>query len=117
LLIDKYDNLSYNSFMIIIGKNKIAAFGSSHPQSKKPLSVWEGIIKQTNYGSFNELKRTFPTADYVSHQYTIFNIGGNKYQLISEIDYYSGVVNIKRIWTHAEYSMKKNENALRRNII
>ena len=103
--------------MILIGKKLIAAFGSSYPQSRKPLAVWEGIIKQTNYGSFNELKRTFPSADYVYHQYTIFNIGGNKYRLISEIDYSAGVVSIKRIWTHAEYSMKTNETALRRNKI
>lgn len=103
--------------MILIGKKEIVAFGSSHPQSRRPLAVWEGIIRQTNYGSLNELKRTFPSADYVYHQYTIFNIGGNKFRLISEIDYYAGVVNVKRIWTQAEYSMKTNEIVLRRNMI
>jgi len=115
--LDKYDNLSYTDFMILIGKRPIEAFGSSYPQSRKPLAVWEGLIKKTNYGSFNELKRTFPSADYVYHQYTIFNIGGNKYRLISEIDYSAGVVNVKRVWTHAECSMKTNEIALRRNKI
>lgn len=103
--------------MIIIGKNKIVAFGGSHPQSRKPLAVWEGIIRQTNYGSFNELRRTFQSADYVSHQYTIFNITGNKYRLITEINYSAGVVNVKRVLTHAEYSMKTNDSALRRNRI
>ncbi len=103
--------------MILIGKKEIVAFGGSHPQSRKPLAVWEGIIRQTNYASFNELKRTFSNADYVYHQYTVFNIGGNKFRLISEIDYSAGVVNVKRIWTHAEYSMKTNEIALRRNMI
>jgi mRNA-degrading endonuclease HigB of HigAB toxin-antitoxin module len=47
----------------------------------------------------------------------LFNIGGNKYRLISEIDYSARVISVKRIWTHAEYSMKKNEDALRRNRI
>jgi mRNA interferase HigB len=103
--------------MILIGKNTIVAFGSSHPPSRKPLAVWEQVIKQTNYNNFSELKKTFPSADYVSHQYTIFDIGGNKYRLISEIDYSASVVNVKRIWTHAEYSMKKNEDAIRRNKI
>ncbi len=81
------------------------------------MAVWEGIIKQTNYGSFNELKLTFPSADYVYGQYTIFNIGGNKYRLISEIDYSASVIGVKQIWTYAEYSMKKNEDALWRNKI
>src|SRR5438045_8465498 len=98
--------------MNLIGKNVIVAFASSHPQSKKPLAVWEGIIKKSNYGSFNQIKLSFPSADYVSHQYTIFNIGGNKYRLISEINYPAGVVLVKRIWTHAEYSMKANESAI-----
>lgn len=101
--------------MILIGRKQIVTFGSSHPQSRKPLSVWEGIITQTNYTRLNELKLTFPSADYVYGQYTIFNIGGNKYRLVSEIDYSARIVNVKRIWTHAEYSMKANKDALRRN--
>ena len=115
--IELYDNLSYNYIMILIGKKLIAAFGSSYPYSKKPLAAWELIIKQTNYSGFNGLRQTFPSADYVSHQYTIFNIGGNKYRLVTEIDYSASVVNVKRVWTHAEYSIKKNEDAIRRNKI
>lgn len=103
--------------MRIIGKKIILDFGLSHPQSRKPLAAWERAVKQTNYSSFNELKMTFPSVDYVSHQYTIFDISGNKYRLITEINYAALVVNIKRIWTHSEYSMKKNELAIRRNLI
>ena len=101
--------------MILIGKKIIVAFGSYHPHSRKPLAAWEQAIKKTNYYNFKEIKLTFPSADYVYHQYTVFNIGGNKYRLISEIDYFASVVNVKRVWTHAEYSMKTNEKALRRN--
>jgi|SRR5579862_7013956 len=103
--------------MNLIGKKIIFDFGKSHPQSRKPLAAWEFAIKQTNYSGFKELKMTFRSVDYVSHQYTIFDIGGNKYRLITEIDYAASVVNAKRIWTHAEYSMKKNEDAIRRNLI
>jgi mRNA interferase HigB len=101
--------------MILIGKREIAAFATLYPRSKQPLAAWEGIIKQTNYGSFNELKRSFPNADYVYHKYTVFNIGGNKYRLISEIDYSAGLVQVKKVWTHAEYSIKTSKDALRRN--
>jgi mRNA interferase HigB len=93
--------------MKLIGKKIIFDFGESHPQSRKPLAAWELAIKQTNYNSFKELKMTFQSVDYVSHQYTIFDISGNKYRLVTEINYSASVVNIKRIWTHAEYSMKK----------
>src|SRR5262245_50951733 len=103
--------------MILIGKKIIEAFRKAHPQSRRPLSAWELVIKQTNYSSFNQLRLTFPSADYVSHQYTIFNISGNKYRLVTEIDYPASVVNVKRVWTHTEYSMNSNEEAIRRNKI
>jgi len=103
--------------MILIGKKIINAFGLTHPQSRKPLAAWEKIIIQTNYNNFNELRVSFPSADYVPNKYTIFNIFGNKYRLISEIDYLASVVNIKQIWTHTEYSMKKNQDAIRGNKI
>ncbi len=103
--------------MILVGKRLITAFGSVHSHSRKPLAGWELAISKTDYKSFNELKKTFPSVDHVAHQYTIFDVCGNKYRLISEIDYSAGVVNVKRIWTHAEYSMKKNEDAIRGNKI
>jgi len=103
--------------MILLGRKLLFTFASIHSQSKRPLAAWEKAITYTNYCSFNQLKLTFPSADYVAHQYTIFDIGGNKYRLVSEIDYAAGVVHVKRIWTHAEYCMKKNEEALRGNRI
>lgn len=100
--------------MILIGRKIVVEFGRDHPHSRKPLLAWEQAIKQTDYKSFNALKRTFPSVDYVYHRYTIFDIGGNKYRLITEIDYPANVVNVKRLWTHAEYSMKKSEDAMKR---
>jgi mRNA interferase HigB len=100
--------------MILIGRKIIVEFGRDHPQSRNPLAAWEQAIKQTDYRSFHELKWTFPSVDYVNHRYAIFNIGGNKYRLIAEIDYSANVINIKRIWTHAEYSMRKNKDAINR---
>lgn len=117
MAVDIYDKMSYSIVMILLGKKMLQAFGKRHPQSVKPLSMWEIIIKQTGYQNFPELKRTFPSVDYVHHRYTIFDISGNKYRLITEINYSATVVNIKKIWTHAEYSMKKNVDALRRGTI
>ncbi len=100
--------------MILIGIKIIVEFKIEHPHSRNSLSAWEKVIKQTDYKSFNEMRRTFPSMDYVGHRYTVFDISGNKYRLITEIDYTAQVVNVKRVWTHAEYSMKKNADALRR---
>jgi len=100
--------------MIFIGKEERDKFAKKQVQSKKPLATWSGIIERSSYNSFKQLHKTFPSADYVYHQYTIFNIAGNKYRLISVINYLAQIVRVKKVWTHAEYSMSKNQDVLRR---
>ena len=34
---------------------------------------------------------------------TVFNIRGNRYRLITKIDYSAGTVQVREILTHAEY--------------
>jgi mRNA interferase HigB len=109
-----YAILTYNTAMRVINRKKLDQFKRKHPQSVRPLSGWEAVITQSAYRSFNELRKTFPSADYLSSGYTIFNIGGNKYRLITEIDYSFRMVDIKTVWTHAEYSQSKNAESFRR---
>lgn len=100
--------------MILMGKDKLLAFFKKHAQSKNSLTGWVKLVSESNYSDFNYLRKTFPAADYVHHKYTIFNISGNKYRLITLINYEAQVIAVKQIWTHAEYSQPKNQESLRR---
>jgi mRNA interferase HigB len=44
-----------------------------------------------------------PTAD-AAGRFTVFNIKGNAYRLITEINYQTGRVFLRHVLTHAEYS-------------
>ena len=46
---------------------------------------------------------TFPSADSVG-RFTVFNVKGNAYRLIAELNYRSGRIFLRRVLTHAEYS-------------
>jgi mRNA interferase HigB len=50
-----------------------------------------------------DVRKTYPHADAVG-EFTIFNIGGNKYRLATSIHYRTGKVYIRHVMTHAEYS-------------
>ncbi|MBS0351827.1 MAG: type II toxin-antitoxin system HigB family toxin [Proteobacteria bacterium] len=59
------------------------------------------------------MKKHFNSVDFVNG-YTIFNIGGNNYRLITAIHYNAQHCYIREIWTHAEYSKTYNQVKLKR---
>lgn len=103
--------------MIVVGKEMLYKFSKKHTQSQKPLMAWFKIVSESTYNDFNYLRKSFPSADYVYHRYIIFNIAGNKYLLITIIDYHAQTIVIKSVWTHAEYSLSKNQDALRKVLL
>ena len=92
--------------MRVISHKKLQDFARKHADSKKPLEAWYKIVRHTNYRSFSELRKTFPSADQVG-KLTVFNIGGNKYRLISAIHYNRSILYIRGIMTHEAYNDDK----------
>ncbi|PHM11316.1 type II toxin-antitoxin system HigB family toxin [Nostoc sp. 'Peltigera malacea cyanobiont' DB3992] len=56
-----------------------------------------------------EVRQAFNSADPVG-ELTVFNIQGNKYRLITYIDYQSQKVFIRNVLTHTEYDTDKWKN-------
>lgn len=84
-----------------------------HAQAELPLVEWFMTTQISDIQNFNMLKKIFNNVDYVSG-YTIFNIGGNNYRLITAIHYNTQLCYIRAIWTHAEYSKPFNQAKLKR---
>ena len=62
------------------------------------------MMQRGEYGNWAELTKDFPRVDYIGNrQLTVFDIGGNKYRLITFIRYEAQTVFIKHVFTHAEY--------------
>lgn len=88
--------------MRIISKKALREFWEIHPDARQPLEDWYGITKNADWSNLAETRRDFPRADPVGTR-TIFNIGGNKYRLITKIVYKWKMVYIRFVMTHAEY--------------
>ena len=88
--------------MHIITRKRLDDFAQTHPDARVPLQHWFTIVRKTDYASFVDLRKTFPSADQVD-QFTVFNIGGNKFRLIAAIHYNRKKLYIRHILTHAEY--------------
>jgi len=63
---------------------------------------WHAVSKRAVWRHFADVRADFPHADAVGI-FTVFNIGGNKYRLVSVIKYRWQMVYIRNILTHAQY--------------
>lgn len=88
--------------MHIITRSRLKEFWKKHPDSKTSLRLWFTLTTAADWQNFVELRQTFPSADQVRN-FTVFNIGGNKYRLVAFVDYTYQKVFIRHVLTHAEY--------------
>jgi mRNA interferase HigB len=88
--------------MRIIKRGALERFWREHSDAKASLESWFGVLRKANWKTPAELKLVYPSADLVGRR-TVFNIAGNKYRLITRVNYESQRVFVLFILTHAEY--------------
>jgi mRNA interferase HigB len=88
--------------MHVISRKTLRQFWAQYPDSENALARWFKIMQRHDFTSFETVRATFPTADKVG-DFIVFNIGGNKYRLISAIHFNRRKVYIRHVLTHQEY--------------
>lgn len=92
--------------MHVISRKALVSFASFHPDAETALDVWYRTTKAAQWKSLADVRRVYPHADVVG-PYTVFNIEGNKYRLVAEINFRSRIIFIRYVLTHAEYDRGK----------
>ena len=77
-------------------------FAARFPETNNALASWYRQMRQGDFGSIEEVRSVFPSADKVG-KLTVFNIGGNKVRLITAIHYNRKKIYIRAVLTHKEY--------------
>lgn len=89
--------------MNVISRKTLVKFYEVHPDARDPLETWYRICRKAEWTSFNEVRRTYPSADVIGDDRVVFNIRGNTYRLIARFSFRYKAIQIKWIGTHAEY--------------
>ncbi|MEZ4772417.1 MAG: type II toxin-antitoxin system HigB family toxin [Bacteroidia bacterium] len=89
--------------MRVVTPKRLWEFSESHPSARIALLNWYEITRNSFWGNLNEIKRDFPSADYVGNNRIVFNIKGNRYRLVAIIIFASQKLYIRFIGTHSEY--------------
>jgi mRNA interferase HigB len=95
--------------MHIISYRKLKEFITKHADSREALDNWYRIASKVVWSNLVEVQKVFPLAEAVSN-FTVFNIKGNRYRLITSIDYEKKLIYIKYVLTHAEYDKEQWKN-------
>lgn len=89
--------------MHVISRKKLLEAAEKHGDLTKPLDVWYRIAKKAEWKNLLDVRRMFHTADAVG-KFTVFNIKGNAYRLVTEINYQTQRIFLRHVLTHADYS-------------
>ena len=88
--------------MHVISRKRLKSFCLSHADVCDALDDWFFTASKASWQNLTEVQMLYPKAEAVSN-FTVFNIKGNKYRLISSINYKKQIVYVKYVLTHAEY--------------
>jgi mRNA interferase HigB len=92
--------------MHLISRKKLLEADRKHGGLGVPLDAWYRTAKSAKWKSLEEVRRTYSQADGVPVEdrvYTVFNVSGNSYRLVTEIFYEDQTILIRHVLTHAEY--------------
>lgn len=75
----------------------------AYADAKGPILSWHTHVLKATWKKPADLKADFGNASILKNGRVVFNIAGNKYRLVTSINYPYGIVYVKFIGTHAQY--------------
>lgn len=89
--------------MRVIAKRTLREFWELNQDSEQQLLSWYNEATKAEWESSNEIKQQYASASILKNSRAVFNICGNNYRLIVEINFPRKWIFIRFIGTHKEY--------------
>lgn len=74
-----------------------------YKQATESVKAWIYEVRFSFWGNANELKSKYGNASIIGSKRVVFNIKGNEYRLIVDIEYKLKIVFVVWFGTHTEY--------------
>ena len=95
--------------MNVIAKSALVEFWNRQPSglpqrtARAAMMEWYTTASDARWDHFDDLKKTFNSADYVADGKVVFDVGGNKYRIVGLVAYRTKRIFVLFVGTHAEY--------------
>lgn len=89
--------------MRVIAKKILREFWEKHPDSEQQLKTWYKEASKASWNSPADIKEEYAKASILKGGRVVFDICGNKYRLVVDINYLRQWIFIRFIGTHSDY--------------
>ncbi|SEK28543.1 type II toxin-antitoxin system HigB family toxin [Parapedobacter koreensis] len=89
--------------MRVIAVKKLKEYWEEYPQAEQALLSWYEEAGVAAWDNPNELKAQYRNASVLTDKQVVFNIHGNTYRLLVDIEYRLKIVFVVWFDTHKEY--------------
>jgi mRNA interferase HigB len=95
--------------MKVLNEPLIEKFIRKHADARSWLENWLMVARNARWETIQEIKRSYPSADGgvrvgSGAKVTVFDVSGNKYRLITDVNFAVQSVTVLAVMPHAEYS-------------
>ncbi|OYT12882.1 MAG: addiction module toxin RelE [Bacteroidetes bacterium 4572_114] len=91
--------------MRVIAKKTLREFWKKHADSEEQLKTWYKEASKAKWTNPPDIKKEYAKASILKGGRAVFNICGNKYRLVTDINYKRQWAFIRFIGTHDDYDM------------
>lgn len=89
--------------MRIIAKKTLVKFALKYPFAKNSLEAWFKETEESIWEKPGDIIKDYPSADVITGKRFVFNIKGNHFRLVVDVEFKLKIVFIVWIGSHAEY--------------
>ena len=91
--------------MRVIATNTLKEYWEKYPMSEQALKSWLQEVELADWQSPQSLKLKYRSASVLTSKRVVFNINGNKYRLLVDIEFRLKIVFVVWFGTHSEYNL------------
>jgi mRNA interferase HigB len=96
--------------MRVVAKKILRGFWERYTDSEQQLKTWYKEASKASWKNPNDIKDEYAKASILKSGRVVFDICGNKYRLIVDVNYERQWVFIRFIGTHKEYDKVDADN-------
>jgi mRNA interferase HigB len=87
----------------VVAVKTLKSFIKTFPQAKQSVLPWYEEAEKSSWNSPNELKRQYHHSSIISEKRVVFNIHGNSFRLVVDIEYRLKIIFVVWFGTHKQY--------------